>query len=207
MGWIDIHHPSIHAYTQKQTKFLYYPQRPGRGWVSRDGIITVPTHSTGHLDLLWAATHLGGQIRTQSTPRLCDWSSSVLGPFVTTALTSPRILFLSRYFSAHGLDSRIIRDVYKQLQISFFLTWTLFPLGKPLQLLTSTDICCVAAGKEGPISQTLWIKKEMMNSVSEHLAGVLSTVTHRAEGTVAVIPMLLLCYYRAATELLCSSSD
>ena len=47
----------------------------------------------------------------------------------------------------------------------------------------------------------------MMNSVYEHLAGVLSTVTHRAEGTAAVTPMLLLCYYRVATELLCSSSD
>lgn len=36
MVWIGIHHTCIHAYMQKQTKFLYYPRDlawvNGKGW-------------------------------------------------------------------------------------------------------------------------------------------------------------------------------
>lgn len=199
------HTSYIHTCKNKQSSFTTPETR--HGWVSSDGIITVPTHSAGHSDLLWVATHLEGQIVIQSTPQLCDRSSSGLGPFVTTALASPCILFLfprglwliSLHFSAHGLDSCIIRDVYKQLQLSFLLTWTLFPLGKPLQLSPALTSVVLQQGKRvvkaldfGPISQTLLIKKEMM-TVYVHLAGVLLTSTHRAEGTATVMRPLLLC--------------
>lgn len=197
----------MHACKNKRSSFT--TPETWHGWVSRDGIITFPynwhtqpvTRIFCELQHIWGA-HLSCMsavwLKQQHARALCDNSSCI--PMHHVPFPARRVAYFPAFFRTRTWQLHNQRCLQTALDLSFFLTWTLFPFGKPLQLSPTLTSAVLQQGKRvvkaldfGPISQTLLIKKEMMNSVYVRLARVLSTVTDRAEGTATVMFTLLLC--------------